>query len=86
MILKLLFIYFSLCFLVLVLLTTGVTNMQVFMKAGHPVPPVATTWRLHRDVVAADWDSPYIDRIQNFLNVIGCGVATTDTCDTVDID
>lgn len=60
--------------------------MQVFMKAGHPVPPVATTWRLHRDVVAADWDSPYIDRIQNFLNVIGCGVATTDTCDTVDID
>ena len=48
---------------------------QVFLKAGHPVPPIATNWHRHRDPCASGWEPTYTSRIQQFKDIIGPNVA-----------
>ncbi|XP_028086371.1 uncharacterized protein LOC114287276 [Camellia sinensis] len=71
-------------------ITIGFVNgnhfVQVFLKAGHPVPPIAVLWRVHHHTCASEWENAYVSRIQKFKDSRGPNVATRETFDVVDID
>ncbi|GMP59168.1 hypothetical protein CsSME_00022559 [Camellia sinensis var. sinensis] len=60
--------------------------VQVFLEAGHPVPPIAVFWRVHHHPCASEWENAYVSRIKKFKDNIGPNVAIRETLDVVDID
>ncbi|XP_028105854.1 uncharacterized protein LOC114304908 [Camellia sinensis] len=59
--------------------------IQVLLQPGHPVPPIATSWRKYRHPCAVNWDDAYVRRIQHFKGIIHDNVATRETFDVVDV-
>ena len=54
------------------------TSFQVFLLPNHPVPPVVSSWKRYRSPCAQGWDTTYNGRIQQFREIVGSNVATTD--------
>ncbi|KAG5516580.1 hypothetical protein RHGRI_037334 [Rhododendron griersonianum] len=52
--------------------------VQVFLKNGSPMPPIACNWTIFRDQVAKNWGVPYAAAIKKFNEIIGNDVATKE--------
>ncbi|XP_057511836.1 protein NLP7-like isoform X3 [Actinidia eriantha] len=52
--------------------------VEVFLLPNHPVPPVVSSWKRYRSSCAQGWDTTYNGRIQQFRELVGSNVATTD--------
>ena len=52
--------------------------MQVFLKPGHPIPPIATNWEGYCEPWCLEWATPYIARIQLFKFIAGSTVITRE--------
>ncbi|XP_057511590.1 protein NLP6-like [Actinidia eriantha] len=52
--------------------------VEVFLLPNHPVPPVVSSWKRYRSPCAQGWDATYNGRIQQFSELVGSNVATTD--------
>ncbi|KAG5528433.1 hypothetical protein RHGRI_029195 [Rhododendron griersonianum] len=55
--------------------------VQVFLKNGSPMPPIACNWTIFRDPVAKNWGVPYAAAIKKFNEIIGNDVATKEVID-----
>ncbi|KAG5553746.1 hypothetical protein RHGRI_011583 [Rhododendron griersonianum] len=52
--------------------------VQVFLKKGSPMPPIACNWKRHRLSIAKNWDAAHVATIQKFNDIIGVDVATKE--------
>ncbi|KAG5562042.1 hypothetical protein RHGRI_004924 [Rhododendron griersonianum] len=52
--------------------------VQVFLKKGSPMPPIACNWKRHRLSIAKNWDAAHVAAIQKFNDIIGVDVATKE--------
>ncbi|KAM7489737.1 hypothetical protein LguiB_027221 [Lonicera macranthoides] len=53
-------------------------TIKVSMSSDSPVPPISVTWSENRDACADGWQTPYIDRIKKFEDLMGNDVATRE--------
>lgn len=56
----------------------GCHFVRIFLKTGHPVPPIALSWKKFHLDCATEWATPYADRVEEFKQVIGSDVATQE--------
>ncbi|XP_058181225.1 PKS-NRPS hybrid synthetase cheA-like [Rhododendron vialii] len=52
--------------------------VQVFLKKGSPMPPIAYNWKKYRLSIAKNWDAAHVAAIQKFNEIIGVGIATKE--------
>ncbi|XP_058191446.1 uncharacterized protein LOC131308532 [Rhododendron vialii] len=52
--------------------------VQVFLKSGSPMAPIACNWKRHRLSITKNWDVAHVAAIHKFNEIIGVDVATKE--------
>ncbi|KAG5547693.1 hypothetical protein RHGRI_013403 [Rhododendron griersonianum] len=52
--------------------------VMVHLRLNSPIPPIARNWYIHHYSFADGWDTQYSKKIEEFKNIVGKDVATTD--------
>ena len=55
--------------------------VQLFLTPGHPIPPIANKWTQFHRSCANGWETPYLDRIVRFKELVSPNVSTAETID-----
>ncbi|KAF7153704.1 hypothetical protein RHSIM_Rhsim01G0176400 [Rhododendron simsii] len=52
--------------------------VTIHLQPNSPIPPIARNWYIHHYSFADGWETQYSNQIEEFKNIVGNEVATTD--------